>query len=74
MNSRPNESMKNRLFAVLALTLVATLNLLPSTAFAQGTAFTYQGRLNSSGSPANGSYDLTFTLYTTNFTGTAIAG
>jgi hypothetical protein len=66
--------MKNRLFAVLALTLVATLNLLPSTAFAQGTAFTYQGRLNSSGSPANGSYDLTFTLYTTNFTGTAIAG
>jgi hypothetical protein len=43
-------------------------------AFAQGTAFTYQGRLNNSGSPANGSYDLAFTLYTTNVTGSAIAG
>ena len=26
--------------------------------FAQGTAFTYQGRLNDGGAPANGSYDL----------------
>jgi len=34
-----------------------------STALAQGTAFTYQGRLNSGGNPANGSYDLTFALY-----------
>ncbi len=30
---------------------------------AQGTAFTYQGRLDSSGAPANGSYDLRFTLH-----------
>lgn len=30
---------------------------------AQGTAFTYQGRLDSSGSPANGLYDLTFALF-----------
>jgi hypothetical protein len=30
---------------------------------AQGTAFTYQGQLNDTGSPANGSYDLTFALY-----------
>ena len=28
-----------------------------------GTAFTYQGRLNSTGQPANGHYDLRFTLY-----------
>jgi hypothetical protein len=28
-----------------------------------GTAFTYQGRLNSAGQPANGNYDLKFTLY-----------
>ena len=33
------------------------------SAFAQGTAFTYQGQLNSSGAAANGSYDLVFTLY-----------
>ena len=42
--------------AVLALFPVETL-------FAQGTAFTYQGRLNNGSSPASGSYDLTFTIY-----------
>src|SRR5215472_6603140 len=31
--------------------------------FAQGTAFMYQGFLNDGGHPANGTYDLTFTLY-----------
>ena len=41
--------------------------------FAQGTAFTYQGRLNDGGSAANGSYDLTFTLYSTNIAGTPLA-
>jgi hypothetical protein len=30
---------------------------------AQGTVFTYQGRLNDGGSPASGNYDLTFALY-----------
>lgn len=30
---------------------------------AQSTAFTYQGRLNSAGTPANGTFDLRFTLY-----------
>ena len=42
--------------AVLALFPVETL-------FAQGTAFTYQGRLNNGSGPATGSYDLTFTIY-----------
>lgn len=32
-------------------------------AYAQGNAFTYQGSLNDAGSPANGSYDLTFALF-----------
>src|SRR3989449_3473815 len=31
--------------------------------FGQGTAFTYQGRLNDGASLATGSYDLTFTLF-----------
>ena len=31
--------------------------------FAQGTAFTYQGRLNSGGSPASGLYDFRFKVY-----------
>jgi hypothetical protein len=43
--------------------------------FAQGTAFTYQGQLNDSGSPANGNYDLQFTIYdSTNLPGNVIAG
>ena len=41
---------------------------------AQGTAFTYQGQLNFSNAPANGTYNLTFTLYATNTGGAAIAG
>ncbi len=41
---------------------------------AQGTAFTYQGWLNKGSTPASGSYDLTFTLYATNITGSAIVG
>ena len=32
------------------------------TAFAQGTAFTYQGRLNSGGNPASGLFDFRFRL------------
>src|SRR5213080_2095605 len=34
-----------------------------SSAFAQGTTFTYQGRLNGDSTPANGNYDLTFQLF-----------
>ena len=45
-----------------------------SRVLGQGTAFTYQGQLNGSGGPATGRYDLTFTLYTTNVTGTPVAG
>jgi len=40
---------------------------------AQGTAFTYQGRLLVAGAPANGSYDLVFTLATAATNGT-VAG
>ena len=45
-------------FIVLALLSGATTQL-----FAQGAAFTYQGRLNDGSNPADGSYDLRFTLY-----------
>jgi len=43
------------------LVLLSTLNPQLST-WAQGTAFTYQGRLNSGGNPASGSYDFRFRL------------
>ena len=44
------------------LALLSTINPLLST-FAQGTAFTNQGRLADSGNPANGTYDLRFAIY-----------
>jgi formylglycine-generating enzyme required for sulfatase activity len=51
----------NLLFKLFTLcVLTATLGL---PAFAQGTAFNYQGRLNDGVNPANGSYDLTFSLF-----------
>jgi len=47
----------------------------PHQAAAQGSAFTYQGQLSANGAPANGRYDLTFTLYdSTNLPGKVIAG
>jgi hypothetical protein len=56
------------------LLLLLTLNSPLSTARALTTAFTYQGRLNDSNAPANGSYDIAFTLYATNTTGSAVSG
>src|SRR5712671_809956 len=46
-----------------ALLSLATLSLQPATLHAQGTAFTYQGQLRDGLAPANGSYDLTFSLF-----------
>jgi len=43
-------------------------------AFAQTTAFTYQGRLNNGAAPANGLYDFTFSLFATGSGGSALAG
>jgi hypothetical protein len=69
MKSKPHHS-----FIVLALLALVTLNCELSTAFAQGTAFTYQGQINVNGAPADGSYDLTFTLYTNSSGGAVTAG
>ena len=55
---------------LLNLTFLSVTNGL----LAQGTAFTYQGRLNAGGNPASGSYDLTFTLFNANTGGGAIGG
>src|SRR2546423_3184758 len=63
----------NRLLPLLILTL-STLNPQLSTLFAQGTAFTYQGRLNDGANPANGNYDLQFTIYDALSGGSAVAG
>src|SRR5262245_23609818 len=46
-------------FSLISLLLTFSL---PLSTFAQGTAFTYQGRLNDGSSPANGNYDMRFYL------------
>jgi len=62
--------MKRRLGCIL-MTLGLSAGFLP--AVAQGTAFTYNGRLNDSGAPAGGSYDLRFTLCDAVTNGNAVA-
>ncbi len=59
---------------LITLALLSAFNLIQAIACAQGTVFTYQGRLNNGGTPAGGSYDLTFTLYATNSSGVSVAG
>ena len=49
-------SLKLLLHALATLAAAASLR-------AQGTAFTYQGRLNQNGAPVTGIYDLRFTIY-----------
>lgn len=49
--------------------------IFPINIFAQGTVFTYQGSLGDNGVRANGSYDLTFTVYdSTNVPGSVVSG
>ena len=55
----------------LAALLLSAVNYHALT-WAQGTAFTYQGRLNDGASAANGFYDLRFTLFDSTNAGTAI--
>ena len=49
--------------SLAALLLLSALGSPLSSALSQGTAFTYQGRLDDGANPANGSYDMRFALY-----------
>ncbi|MFN8453923.1 MAG: hypothetical protein U0401_04495 [Anaerolineae bacterium] len=75
-----------KLILVMALLLTAFVGLMPF-GYAQeptgdeltvqaviGSAFTYQGRLNSGGAPANGSFDFQFKLFDAAGGGTQIGG
>ncbi len=55
--------MKCPIRVILKSLLIVSLFAGAASLRAQGTAFTYQGLLNAGGSPANGSYDLTFQLF-----------
>src|SRR5260221_9930039 len=61
-----SQSFKRRYNSASFLALAQVLVILAfslSTALAQGTAFTYQGRLNSGGKPAHGSFRPRFGPY-----------
>src|ERR1041385_2952334 len=49
-------------FTLALAALLSTINY-PLSSCAQGSAFTYQGRLDLGGAPVNGSYDFVFSLY-----------
>ncbi len=69
--------MKSKLRSSLlvpAMLALFALNSELSTALAQGSAFSYQGQLYVNGGAADGSYDLTFTLYTNSSGGLVTAG
>ena len=59
--------------AGLALALTSVIAQI-STALAQGTAITYQGRLDVTNSPATGLYDFRFSVYDSSSGGTLLVG
>ena len=50
------------------------LSVICLSAFAQGTAFTYQGRLNDGANPATGLYDVRFSICDALANGNVVAG
>src|SRR5437016_921980 len=60
-----NSNLPSQLLLAAVLLLLA---FMPTAA--QTTSFTYQGRLNDGGTPANGTYDMQFKLYDTGTVGT----
>lgn len=59
---------------LLRVLFACILSQVPLAVLSQTSAFIYQGRLNSSGTPVNGSFDFTFTLYPSSSGGSAVAG
>jgi hypothetical protein len=64
--------MKSILKPNLTIALLCALFSAGGPVLAQGTAFTYQGRLSDSGKPATGSYDLLFLVYDVRFAGSQL--
>jgi hypothetical protein len=70
---KENSPMKSHvLFALWALMLLACAPV--TRVFAQSTAFTYNGRLNSKGAPVSGAYEMRFSLYDSSAGGNLVAG
>lgn len=63
----------SRLINSLVVTLFAFIVVLPAMAAPLETVFTYQGRLNQSGAPANGVFDFRFDLFDSPDSGSPLA-
>jgi hypothetical protein len=61
---------KSARISVAFHSVVLAILIAAATARAQTTAFTFQGRLNDTGVPANGNYDMQLTLFDTATSGT----
>src|SRR5690349_10229681 len=72
MKTKSMRKLSVNLLSIVAT--VATILATSHTARAQGTAFIYAGQLSDGNGPANGTYDLMFTLYGTSTGGSSIAG
>src|SRR2546428_13252231 len=57
-----------RFFSLLAFSMLWLLTA--SSVYAQGSAFSYQGKLTDAGNPANGTYDLQLTVWDASSGGT----
>jgi hypothetical protein len=68
----PRSALRIQFLAFPAL-LLSTLLLQPSTSFAQGTAFSYQGRLDTNDVPYTGSAEIQATLWNAASAGSQIA-
>ena len=64
--------MKLRINSLLFAALLAAA--VPADSSAQGTAFTYQGRLTTNNTPANGRFDFEFSLFSAESGGTPVSG
>src|SRR5437763_15457957 len=61
--SLTESAQRNPFPARLLVAIALALSFSASTAFAQTTSFTYQGRLTDGGTAANGNYDLQFAIF-----------
>jgi hypothetical protein len=61
LSETANRTFMNKLLKAVHVTTLASM--LATSVLAQSTAFTYQGRLEDGGSPANGIYDLQFAIF-----------
>src|SRR6476619_7546688 len=71
---KPKLMRKLSVHLLLTVATIATVLAISANARAQGTSFIYTGQLMDENGPANGTYDLMFTLFGTSAGGSAIAG